>query len=210
MAGAAKSYDATKIVLGPCDIWVNVAVPSAGARMTVALSAAGQPTPDATANSSAIHLGMTKSGATFEYKPETQDFNSDELTFPHLSRILTETAMIKAELLQVFDWNILETITVGGTKTINTSTTSGYHSMTFGGLSAVTTYPIAIVGTDISDSTKYWVIQLYKAYNKAGWAFNVTRKDQSGIPVEFQGLGIVTRAVGDQAGNYWKSLVAAA
>lgn len=210
MAGAAKSYDATKIVLGPSDLWLNVAVPSAGARLTVALSAAGQPTPDATANASAIHLGMTAAGCTFEYKPEVQDFNSDELTFPHLSRIITEAATLKGEFLQVFDWSVLEKMTVGGTKSSNTSTTSGYDSLTIGGLSDVSTFPIALIGPDISAPTKYWVIQLYKTYNAAGLAFGVTRKDQVKSPFEFRGLGITSRTVGDQAANYWHSIVAAA
>jgi len=206
MAGTAKSYDATKIVLGPADLWLNVAVPSAGARLTVAADL----TPDASANPSAIHLGMTKAGCTFEYKPEIQNFGSDELTAPHLSRIITESLSIKGEFLQVYDWSILEKITVGGTKTINTSTTSGFHQLQMGGLSAISTYPIALIGQDINTSTLYWVIQLYKTFNKSGFTFSVTRKDQSSVPFEFDGLAITTRTAGDQVGNYWKSLVAGA
>lgn len=206
MAGTAKTYDATKIVLGPADLWLNVAVPSSGARLTVAADL----TPDATANPSCVHLGMTAAGCTFEYKPTVQDFESDELTAPHLSRIITEQATIKGEFLQVFDWNILEKMSVGGTKTINTSTTSGYHSMTVGGLSTVSTFPIALIGQDINTSTLYWVIQLYKTYNKSGFTFQVTRKDQSKAPFEFSGLAITTRTAGDQVANYWKSLVAGA
>lgn len=210
MAGAAKVYDADKIVLGPSDLWLNVAIPGAGARLSVALSANGEPTPDATANSSAIHLGMTKAGCTFEYKPEIQEFGSDELTVPHLSRIITESLSIKGEFLQCFDWDILEVMSVGGTKTKNTSTTSGYHQLTYGGKSTLVYYPIALIGPDIAAPTKYWVIQFYKAYNADGTTFAVTRKDQSAAPFNFKALGITTRAVNDQAANWWKSLVAAA
>lgn len=210
MAGLPKVYDADKIILGPADLWINVAVPSVGARLSVALASDGTPTPDATANSSAIHLGMTKAGCTFEYKPEIQEFGSDELTAPHLSRLITESLTLKGEFLQVFDWDILEAMSVGGTKTKNTSTTSGYHQETFGGKSSFSTYPVALIGPDIAAPTKYWVIQLYKAYNADGFTFNVTRKDQSAAPFTFKGLSITTRTVGDQIGNYWKSLIAAA
>ena len=203
MAGTAKSYNADKIVLGPSDLWLNVALPGAGARMTVAADL----TPDATANPSCIHLGMTAAGTTFSYKPEIQNFGSDELTAPHLSRIISEAATLKGNFLQVFDWNILEKMTVGGTKTLNTSTTSGYHSLTVGGLSSITTFPICIIGPDIAAPTLYWVIQLYKTFNAAGFEFNVTRKDQSSAPFEFSGLAITTRASGDQIGSYWRSLV---
>jgi hypothetical protein len=153
---------------------------------------------------------MTEAGCSFEYVPEIQEFGSDELTAPHLSRIISEKATLKGSFLQVFDWNILEKMTVGGTKTINTSTTSGYHSLTVGGLSAISTFPIALIGPDINNSALYWVIQLYKTYNKSGFSFNVTRKDQSKAPFEFSGLSVTTRASGDQVANYWKSLVAGA
>ena len=206
MAGTAKAYNADKIILGPSDLWLNVALPGAGARLTVAADL----TPDATANPNAIHLGMTAAGCTFTYKPEIQNMGSDELTSFHLSRIITESAMIKGNFLQVFDWSLLEKMTVGGTKTINTSTTSGFHQMQIGGLSAITTFPIALIGPDIAAPTLYWVIHLYKTFNAAGIEFNVTRKDQSSAPFEFTGQAIPTRATGDQIGNVWRSLVVGA
>lgn len=204
MAGTAKSYNGDKIVLGPSDVWLGVSVPSAGARLTVAADL----TPDATANPTCVHLGMTESGVTFSYKPEIQDFSSDELTAPHLSRIISESMTLKGNFLQVFDWDILEKMTVGGTKTKNTSTASGYHSLTAGGLSSISTFSIAVIGPDIANSSLYWVIQLYKTYNKAGFEFNVTRKNQSSAPFEFMGLAVTTRTAGDQIGAYWRSLVA--
>ena len=109
MAGTSKAYNADKIVLGPSDLWINVALPGAGARLTVAADL----TPDATANPNAIHLGMTAAGSTFTYKPEIQNMGSDELTSFHISRIITEAVTLKGNFLQVFDWNILEKMTVG-------------------------------------------------------------------------------------------------
>jgi hypothetical protein len=146
---------------------------------------------------------MTAAGTTFEYVPEIQDFTSDELTAPHMSRIISESCTIKGEFLQVFNWNLLEKMTVGGTKGVNTNTSTGYEELTMGGLSTVTTYSIALIGQDISGSNQFWVIQLYKTYNKAGFNFAVTRKDQSKAAFEFMGLAVTGRTVGDQIANFW-------
>ena len=73
MAGTAKTYTSSQIILGPADVWLSVAVPSAASRMTLFSDG----TPDAIANPSAVHLGLTAAGTTFEYKPESQDFGSD-------------------------------------------------------------------------------------------------------------------------------------
>lgn len=199
MAGTSKNYDANEIVLGPSDLWLNVAVPSAGNRLT--LDADG--TPDATANPNAVHLGMTSGGVTFAYKPEIQDFGSDELTAPHLSRIISETCTLSGEFLQVFNWDLLEKMTVGGTKAVNTNTSTGYEELKIGGLSTISTYSVALIGPDISGTSQWWVIQLYKTYNKAGFNFTVTRKDQSKASFEFNGLAITSRAAGDQIANFW-------
>jgi len=199
MPGTAKNYNANQIVLGPSDLWLNVAVPLAGARLT--LDADG--TPDSTANPNAVHLGMTAGGVTFEYVPEIQDFTSDELTAPHMSRIISERATLKGEFLQVFNWALLEKMTVGGTKNTNTNTSTGYEELTMGGLSTISTYPIALIGPDIQGSGQYWVVQLYKTYNKSGFSFTVTRKDQSRAPFEFTGLAVTTRTAGDQIANFW-------
>jgi hypothetical protein len=194
MPGTAKNYNANQIILGPADVWLNVGVPAAGARMVLHTDG----TPDDT-NTGCVHLGMTVGGTTFEYVPEIQDFSSDELTAPHLSRIITERATLKGEFLQVFNWNLLERMTVGGTK----STTTSYEQLTFGGLSTISTFSVALIGQDISGSSEYWVVQLYKTFNRAGFNFTVTRKDQSRAPFEFNGMAITSRANTDQIGNFW-------
>lgn len=198
MPASTKNYNANQIILGPSDIWLDVAVPSSGQRLTLASG-----TPDSDTSASAVHLGMTAAGTTFEYVPEIQDFTSDELTAPHMSRIISESCTIKGEFLQVFNWNLLEKMTVGGTKGVNTNTSTGYEELTMGGLSTVSTYSIALIGQDISGSNQFWCIQLYKTYNKAGFNFAVTRKDQSKAAFEFMGLAVTGRTVGDQIANFW-------
>lgn len=199
MAAATKDYDANEIILGPSDLWIKVAVPSAAARLTLDTG-----TPETVANPSAYHLGMTEAGCTISYKPEIQDFMSDELTGPHLSRVITEAMTIKGNLLQIFDWDLLADLSAGGTYGSHTNTSTGYEELTIGGKIALSTFSIALIGPDIQDATKFWVFQLYKTYNKAGFEFTVTRKDQSKVPFEFMGLSVTTRAVGDMIGNFWR------
>jgi hypothetical protein len=199
MAASTKDYDANEIILGPSDLWLDVAVPAASSRLTLDTG-----TPDTTANPSAFHLGMTEAGCTISYKPEIQDFTSDELTGPHLSRVISEAFTIKGNFLQVFDWDLLAKMTVGGTLGSHTNTSTGYEELTIGGKISLSTFSIALIGPDIADSTKYWVCQLYKTYNKAGIEFTVTRKDQSKVPFEFMGMSVTTRAVNDMIGNFWR------
>ena len=199
MPGTAKNYNQNQIILGPSDVWLNVAVPSAASRLT--LDADG--TPDATSNPNAVHLGMTVGGTTFEYVPEVQDFTSDELTAPHLSRIISERLTLKGEFLQVFNWSLLASMTVGGTRNVNTNTSTGYEELTIGGQSTISTYSIALIGQDIQGTNQYWVVQLYRSFNRAGFNFTVTRKDQSRAAFEFNGMAITSRAIGDQIGNFW-------
>ena len=200
----SKNYNANQIILGPCDVWLNVALPGTGARMVVASDG----TPNATDNPNCVHLGMTEAGVTFEYTPEIQDFGSDELTAPHFSRIVSESARITGNFLQVFNWQLLNRMTVGGTLTTTAGETTGYEQITFGGLSNVSTFPVALIGQDIQGSNQYWVVQLYKTFNKAGFSFTVTRRDQSKAPFEFMGLAVTSRTVGDQIGNFWHQGVA--
>lgn len=196
MAALSKNYNSNQIVLGPCDVWLNVALPATGSRLVLTSG-----TPDDATSASAIHLGMTEAGVTFEYTPEIQDFTSDELTAPHLSRIVSESARITGNFLQVFNWDILEKMTVGGKKNIDSS--SAYEELTFGGLSEITTFPVAVIGKDISGSNEYWVIHLYKTFNRAGFSFTVTRRNQSQAPFEFVGQAITSRPANDQIGNFW-------
>jgi hypothetical protein len=91
---------------------------------------------------------------------------------------------------------------------VDTNTSTGYEQLTMGGLSTISTYSVALIGQDIFGTNQWWVVQLYKTFNRAGFNFMVTRKDQSRAPFEFNGLAITTRATGDQIGNFWHQGVA--
>lgn len=198
MAGTAKSYDSTKIVIGPADLWVKVAVPAASGRLTLFTDL----TPDATANPSCYHAGMTKDGCEVTYKPTVAKFECDELTAPYFTRLITESLSIKGTLLQ-FNWaKIIADATVGGTY----STSTGYEQVIMGGLSSVSTYSVALIGPESNDATKAWVVQLYKTYNDDGWVTKTSRKAPSELPITFPALAVSTRATGDQIGNFWQQI----
>lgn len=203
MAGTARSYDASKVILGPGDLWAKVAVPAGGARATIDTTSSVH-TPDATAHPNAKHIGMTVEGTVVTYKPEIQNFSCDELTAPFLSRIVSEPLSIKGAMYQVFDWDLLELMTVGGVK----GTGTGYEEMPVGGRSAIPTTSIILIAPDITTpGTYYTIVQLYKTFNQAGWEFGVTRKNPANLAFEFMGQSVTTRTVGDQIGNVWKKVV---
>lgn len=198
MAGTAKTYNANKIMTGPSDVWVDVAVPGAGARMTLHTDG----TPESVANPNAKHLGLTEAGSTASIKASIEAFEADELTTPWKQQLTGEEASIKGNFLQIEDWNLLGLITPGGTKT----TGSGYESLTFGGLTTVTTKPVALIGTSSQNTAKFVVFQLYQAFNTAGIEFQLSRKDFTKVPYEFKAISDATRAQGDQAGAFWRQV----
>lgn len=198
MAGTAKNYATAMVELGPGDVWLNVAVPGAGARVTLWTDG----TPDATANPSAKHLGMTQEGAKLIYSPNLTNFESDEQTAPIITQNIGEELRIEGTSLQILDTALITYLAAGATY----STAAGYEQNTLGGKQTVATFTVLYVAPVYADTSKFLVVNLYKAYNAAGWQTDVSRKKLSGIPFNFFGLSISTRAAGDQLGNIWKSI----
>lgn len=68
------------------------------------------------------------------------------------------------------------------------------------------TFTVLYVAPVYADTTKFLVVNLYKAYNAAGWQADVSRKKMAGVPFNFFGLSISSRAAGDQLGNIFKTI----
>jgi len=197
MPATADNLDGTKIILGPGKLYADVAVPAAGARMTLSSG-----TPDSTENANAKQLGLTVDGSVITFGLETQDFGSDELASPHFSRIINTPVTIKAKIIQIMDFtNVLKYLMPQAAY----STAAGYKQMALGGQSAITTYSFALIAPTVEDPTKYWVAHLYKAYNKNPFSFSVTRADQASAEIELMGLAIATRTT-DPVGNFWQQI----
>lgn len=198
MAGTAKAYNTAMVELGPGDIWLNVAVPGAGARVTIFTDG----TPDATANPSAKHLGMTESGAKLIYNPSLTNFESDEQTAPIITQNVGEQMRIEGSMLQILDTALITYLVAGATY----GTAAGYEQNTVGGKQVVPTFTVLYVAPVYADVSKFLVVNLYKAYNAAGWQADLTRKKMAAVPFNFFGLSVSTRAAGDQLGNIFKTI----
>lgn len=198
MAGTATNYDVNAIAQTAGLLWGKVAIPTAGARLTLHTDG----TPDATANPEAMHLGMTREGAAFSTKPEFTEFFADEFEDPIKKSIARSEAVISAELLQVMDTEIAELMLPGSTRT----TASGYEQVTFGGSTSFTYNSFALIFPTEADNTKFGVFQLYKAINDGGLAVEIGRTKLSGLSVALKGQAVTSRAAGDTTGSYWKQV----
>ena len=198
MAGTAKNYDSAVTAHGPTDIWVDIAVPGASAQMTLYTDG----TPDATANPSARHVGMLKTGAEVSISAQIQEKTSDNLTTPYAVNLLTSEALIKGDWLQILDTQLINKLSLGGTRT----TPSGKEVITFGSLSTVTYTVGAAIWALVADATKFAVFQIYKCYNKSGWKAVLNRKEDAAGDLELTGVAITSRATEDQVCALWKQV----
>jgi hypothetical protein len=197
MAGTATRYDATKIRAGQIgQLWANLAIPAAGARLTLATDG----TPDATANPTAVHLGMTKAGSTGKIGMTVTDQFADEFPDPIASSYDQTEVTLDGALIQIFDEEMLKIVTANFG---SYATAAGYKQFTFG--SKALTYPsIALIFPTQMDPTKFAVFQLYKAMNVSGLTIGaIDRKGMSETPFSFKGYGIPSRAAGDTHSSYW-------
>jgi hypothetical protein len=199
MAGTATNYDSEKILVDRiAQIWVNVAIPSGGARLTLDTDG----TPDATANPSAQHLGLTKEGAVITIVGSLTKHFADELETPVKATTDTTEMMFEGTFLQVADLKVLESVT----QTIGTKVTaSGIESFTIG-RKTLTYTPVALIWPTAADATKFHVAQMYAGINEAGLSHSISRKGMAEIPFKFVAYGIASRAAADRVGNYWRQV----
>lgn len=198
MAGTAKAYSSTNLIIGPGDSWGSLAVPGSGARITIHTDG----TPESVANPSAKHVGFTDQGCKAMYTNEIERFEADEQTAPILSRILTESLSIEGSFLQGADLDIVDMFIMGASKTSGT----GYEMIALGGNTAVTGQSFALIVPTVASASYFHVFSIYNAYNEVGVEINVTRRDLARIPFKMSGLQVSSRTVGDRLGSIWKSV----
>lgn len=197
MAGTATNYDILAIPAGViAQVWTGLAVPGAGARLSLFTDG----TPDATANPTAIHLGYTDSGLTVKATETTQDFEVDELPTPIGSGITSASIDISGTLTQVNDEDVMKVLAANiGTY----STAAGYKQFTLGVKSSISYTSSAVIYPSPADATKFAVFHLYSARNTAGFTFSLGRKTRAGTPFTLTGYGVSGRSLADAYGNFW-------
>lgn len=200
MAGTANNWRVAGRAIGSGILWGGLAIPAAGARLTLAAADAdGFVTPDATANPNAFAFGATKAGAKLMAKATRQDFFVDEIPAPIDTKLTAMETAISTELAAVNDYDIVKILAAGfGTY----STASGYKQLTLGTVNDAF-QSIALIFPTREDPTKVAVWHLYKAINDAGLDFTVGDKEMAFTPTNFKGYAIASRARADQFGNYW-------
>ncbi len=202
MAGLPKDYNTAMVQLGPGDVWVNVELPATGARPTITAAADGSLTPDATASASAVHIGMTLEGSKFTYNPTIEEYRSDEQAAPIISSVNMVEASIEGSMIQTIETTILAKLIVTGTRTAG----SGYEQLTIGDGQSLTTFTVLLIAPTYADNTKIIAVELYKAYNKAGFALDIGRKKMAASPFNFVGMSIASRPAADRVGILYKTI----
>lgn len=198
MPGTATSWKTTAIAQNAGQLWYDLGIPGAAARLT--LDADG--TPDATANPSAKHAGATKAGAKLMIKSTMADFNVDEFRASIAKNVDQIQMGISAELIGVTDTSLIEWLLPGvGTR----ATAAGYEQIRVG-TKAIAYSSVALIFPLIEDPTKYGIFHLYRALNDAGVEWAQSRKELGGMPVNLVGHEITTRAVTDTLGSFWKQI----
>lgn len=197
MPGTATRYDVAKIPAGTiAQIWADVAVPTAGNRITLHTDG----TPESVANPNAKHLGHTDAGITVTATETVQEFFADELAPPIARSIDTASISISGTLLQVNDEEVMKVLLTNiGTY----STAAGYKQITLGLKTSLTNVSFAVIYPSPMDPTKFAVFHLYSAANTAGATFQLGRKQRAGTPFTITGYPITSRAAADQFGNFW-------
>lgn len=199
MAGTALNFNAAQITNQYGWFWVGLAIPGAGARITLFTDG----TPDATANPSAKHLGHTTEGWEMTANASSEDQTVDEQVVP-VDSFVTELAVaLAANLAQTQDISGVLQYLVQGFGTYGTA--AGYEQIQLG-ITPIVYTPSALITPTKNDITKFMVYNLYKSKNDSGLANQIRRRGLGNNPVAFRGYGITSRAATDTTGNVWKQI----
>lgn len=199
----ADNWVTTDVIIGPGKLYAGLAIPGTGGRLI--LSSDG--TPDATQNPLAVHLGMTEGGTAWSVKPTFQKFYADEFLDPIITRATQQEVMITGSLYQILNMAIAALLLPTGTR----SDLSGTTGMTFGGDGAFDYTSVAVIGpVEGSSPVVYQVFHIYKGFNNAGIASQITSKKIGSTPFAFEASAITTRVVGDQTGRIYRQNAGAA
>lgn len=198
MAATAKAWRTTALAQNQGDLWGNLAIPGAAARMVITSG-----TPDSVLNTGAFHYGATEKGSELMIAPSYEKFSVDEFRGPIVTNV-GETAMgISASLVAVTDMDVITNMLSGvGTYATTASTFKEVRI----GIKAITYQCAALIFPLIEDTAKYGVFQLYSCLNDAGVKWTQSRKTLGFLPINLVAFEVTTRAATDTLGIYWKEI----
>jgi hypothetical protein len=201
MSGIADNYVVEAVLIGPCKIYADLGTGSgqwdrgAGERLILDENGA----PDADQNPNGKHVGWTQDGAEWLVKPNVLNFIPDESLEPVISRVQAEEKVISGSAWEIGDMDLAEILMPTATR----SDVMGSKGLTFGGSGVLGYTSIAVIAPLEGDPTRFAVFHLYKAFNNAGLAAQLTSKKPTASAFAFQGQAIGTRVKGDRAGRYF-------
>jgi len=201
MAGIADNYVVEAVLIGPCKIYADLGTGSGewDGAPGVRLILDEDGSPDADQNPNGRHIGWTQDGAEWLVKPNVLNFIPDESQEAVISRVQAEEKVISGAAWQVGDMDLAEILM----PTAERSDVMGSKGLTFGGTGVLSYTSVAVIAPLENDPTRFAVFHLYKAFNNAGLAAQLTSKKPTASAFAFQGNGIGTRAAGDRAGRYF-------
>ena len=180
---------------GECYLYIGVAIPAAGAEIT--LTADGKPDP--TENPLAKLMGLSTDGVTTTITKSTKDKNFDEFKAPLESSIDQTGMTMKTTRAQILDMDVLLAALAGvGTA----QTVAGKKKITLG-QSAINKASIVAISPQSYDRTKFLVSHMYAGHNVSNVDILMSGKNPAGIPLEFRGSEVPTRAKDDTLGQIW-------
>lgn len=198
MAGSTVAWRTSNIAQNAGQLWGLLAIPGAGARITLHTDG----TPESVANPTAFHYGATKAGAKLMIKSSFTKYTVDEFRAPIVTNLDALEMGISAELVGITDMDVMKNLLPGvGTY----STASGYKQIQIGSI-AIVYQCVAHIFPLIEDTTKWGVFNIYSALNDSGVEWAQSRKELGFTPANFVGYEITSRAATDTLGNFWKQI----
>lgn len=205
MPGITDNWLTSRIALGPGKLYGNLGTTSGaewdlGANVRLLLHTDG--TPSSTQNPNAVHLGMTEGGLEWSVKPTKQDFFADEFSDPIVSRITGHEVVLSGSLLQISDFAVQQIMNPTATR----SDVGGSEGMTWGGNESIEFRSFAAIWPVEGSLTQWQVFHIYKGYNDAGLAAQITKSKLGASPFAIRGYAITTRATGDMTARFFRQV----
>lgn len=196
--------DASKVQLGPGDVWVTsdlTAAPAKGVDLTDPTTSAlmafttGYGAPTTSASPSWRYIGFTNGAATLTYRPTFYQVETEQTFAPIITTPTAEEASLAFTMLEADYRNLSLGMSLATTK-VNAGAPVN-NAIYVGGKTGLNSSVFVLLSRKFS-GVGYYVLTLYKAYSADGVALPFDRRAEMRIGVTVRCLADATRPVGDQ------------